>query len=59
MMRPYSQAELNNPKRIFNYRLSRARHIIDNASGILNARFGVFQRSTGVSPDQAKCVVLA
>ena len=59
LLKPYNQAELNNPKRIFNYLLSRARRIVENAFGIMNARFGVFQRPICVSPDKAQRIVLA
>lgn len=60
LLKPYNRADLNNPKRIFNYRLSRARRIVENAFGILTARFGVFQRlAISVSPEKAQCIVLA
>ena len=44
IMRPYARNALNNKTRVFNYRLSRARRIVENAFGILNARFRVYQR---------------
>lgn len=34
-LKPYNQKELDYEKRIFNYHLSRARRIIENAFGIL------------------------
>jgi len=50
---------LTKEQAIFNYRLSWARRIVENVFGILNSRFGVFQRAIQVDPDKAKKIVLA
>jgi hypothetical protein len=59
LLKPYSQTGLTPEQRIFNYRLSRARCIVENAFGILNSRFGVFQRPIAVSPEKADTIILA
>ena len=61
LLKPYSEAtgRLTLEQRIFNYRLSRARHVVENAFGILATRFGVFQRPMQLSPEKATTVTLA
>ena len=45
MMKPYSTNKpLSSEEKVFNYRLSRARRIVENAFGILTWRFQIFQR---------------
>ena len=59
LLKPFSQKQLTKERRIFNYRLSRARRIIENVFGILVARFGVFQKPINLDLTRIKSVVFA
>ncbi|XP_058449070.1 uncharacterized protein LOC131429036 [Malaya genurostris] len=59
VMRPYPGQDLNNQKRIFNYRLSRARRTSENAFGILTQKFRIFNRRMELDPAYADKIVLA
>ena len=57
MMKPYSQRCLQNEERIFNYRLSRARRVSENAFGILANRFQVLLSTMQHEPSTVKLIV--
>ena len=59
MLRPYPGRYLPENKRIFNYRLSRARRIIENTFGILATKFRVFRRPIVALPDKVTCITKA
>ena len=54
LMKPYPARALNDETRIYNYRLSRARRIVENAFGILSSRFGIFQKPIPLSPEKSR-----
>ena len=43
LLKPFSQKQLTNERRVFNYRLSRARKVTENTFGIVASRFRVFR----------------
>lgn len=51
LLRPYPQRGLNDKRRIFNYRLSRARRTVECAFGVLANKWRVFHTTILVSPD--------
>jgi hypothetical protein len=59
IMKPYSVKSLNTERRIFNYRLSRARRVVENAFGILSAVWRVYRQPIALSVENTKKVVLA
>lgn len=59
LMRPYPGKQLPPVKEHFNYRLSRARRTIENAFGILVARWRILKSSLIMEPEAAEYVVLA
>lgn len=59
MMKPYSIRHMSKEERIFNYRLSRARRIVENAFGILASRFGCLLTTMRLDPNTVTTVVIA
>ena len=59
LLKPYAQKDLTDGKRIFNYRLSRARRTSENAFGILAQVFRVFYGEISCDVDTAKIVTEA
>ena len=57
IMKPYPQKDLSRDKRIFNYRLSRARWNSENAFGILANCWQVFRKSFLLKPEKVKVII--
>lgn len=59
MMKPYKGSFLPEKQRVFNYRLSRARRIIENTFGIAAARWRVWKRPVIASPEKVTSIAKA
>ncbi|KAM4052977.1 putative nuclease HARBI1 isoform 2-T2 [Anomaloglossus baeobatrachus] len=59
LLRPYPQSSLTPSRRVYNYRLSRARRVVENAFGIMSSRFRVFSKPINLKLASIDSVVLA
>ncbi|KAJ8035718.1 hypothetical protein HOLleu_19481 [Holothuria leucospilota] len=59
LMKPYSARNLTREERIFNYRLSRARRVVENAFGILANRFQVLLTTMQHHAETVRLIVKA
>lgn len=60
LMKPYSRHEgLEHKQKVFNYRLSSARRIVENAFGIMASRFRVYRKPISVSLDKTDSIIKA
>lgn len=59
VMKPFPGRDLSATARVHNYRLSRARRVVENAFGILSARFRVFRKPINLDASKTKRVTLA
>lgn len=59
LMKPLSLRQMGDEARIFNYRLSRARRVVENAFGILSQRFRCLRNVMEQHPDNVTKIVQA
>ena len=58
IQKPFSQIGLTVKRRIYNYRLSRARRIVENAFGILANHFRLLMSPINLAPEKVETIVL-
>lgn len=59
ILKPYPGKSLSAGQRIFNYRLSRARRVVENAFGIMTKRFQILYRPIQLNENKTTLVTLA
>lgn len=61
MMKPYPghKPGSSTSERVYNYRLSRARRIIENVFGIMSSKFRVLLKPIPLAPEKAEVIVLS
>lgn len=59
LLKPFPFRNQPGPNRIFNFRLSRARRVVENAFGLLSVRFRVLRRPIELDPEKCTKIVLA
>lgn len=59
LLKPYGGQQLSEKEKIFNYRLSRVRRIVENCFGILVSRFRIFEKPLPFSPEKVEKIVKA
>ena len=59
LMKPYPGRGMDESKRIYNYRLSRARRTIENSFGIMAARWRIFRRPIRANVETVEQIVKA
>ncbi|KAJ4425591.1 hypothetical protein ANN_27787 [Periplaneta americana] len=59
IMKPFANRNQSVSERIFNYRLSRARRIVENAFGLISARFRCLRKTIELSPKTVERIVCA
>ena len=58
-LRPYPGNQLNRSRKIFNYRLSRARRVVENAFGIMASKWRIYRKPINASLKTTENIIKA
>lgn len=58
-LKPFNQRELTHDRKIFSYRLSRARRVVENVFGIMASRFRIFHVPINMKLENIDTIVMA
>lgn len=59
ILKPFPQRDLNHDRRIYNYRLSRGRNVVENVFGLIAARFRILHTPINVTVNKICSYILA
>lgn len=59
LMKPYPRTTATKEETTYNYRLSKARSVVECAFGMLSSKFGVFQTAINLKPEKATKITSA
>lgn len=59
LMKPFAFRNMDHDERIFNYRLSRARRVVENVFGIMSSRFRILLKTIEINQNSVKLCVSA
>lgn len=59
ILKPYPFRDMTDEQRVFNYRLSRGRRVVENAFGILANRFRIFLTTINLNAEKVQAITLA
>ena len=59
ILKPFPQKTLTHERRIYNYRLSRGRNVVENVFGLIAARFRILHTPINVAVEKVCCFIMA